>query len=180
MCICGKKRDPFQGPKLGSCLTLRNELSERDTCADKARDFIGKGCLGGEQYIWKPRRTALPRGFMVFYDEGISFWVVSSQSFWLKVLSGGAHLVQPRWIPERILVGGRTCGVSFWPFSNSSGWWWLISSLFLTRTSCHKTSHANGYYGAWPAWVVSVSVLPLTHIYISIIIIYLSWKIKIY
>ena len=40
--------DPFQGPKLGSCLTLRNELSE-ETHADKARDFIGKGHLGGEQ-----------------------------------------------------------------------------------------------------------------------------------
>ena len=45
---------------------------------------------------------------------------------------------------------------------NSSGWWWLISSVLLTRTSCHKTAHANGYYGAWPRWVVSVSMLPLT------------------
>ena len=26
----------------------------------------------------------------------------------------------------------------------------LISSMFLSRTSCHKTTHANGYYGAWP------------------------------
>ena len=40
--------DPFQGPKAGSCLTLRNELSE-DTHAETARDFTGKGCLGGEQ-----------------------------------------------------------------------------------------------------------------------------------
>ena len=32
---------PFQGPKLGSCLTLRKELSE-ETRADKASDFIGK------------------------------------------------------------------------------------------------------------------------------------------
>ena len=50
----------------------------------------------------------------------------------------------------------------FWPFLNSSGWWWLISSVFLTRTSCCKTTHANGYSGAWPRWVVSVNVLPLT------------------
>ena len=41
-------RGPCQGPKLGSCLTLGNDLSE-ETCADKARGFIGKGCLGGEQ-----------------------------------------------------------------------------------------------------------------------------------
>ena len=46
--LCCRKADPFQGPKLGSCLTLGNELSE-ETHADKARDFIGKGHPGGEQ-----------------------------------------------------------------------------------------------------------------------------------
>ena len=39
---------------------------------------------------------------------------------------------------------------------------WLISSVFLSRTSCRKTIHANGYYGSWPGWAVSISVLPLT------------------
>ena len=39
---------PFHGPKLGSCLTLGKELS-KETRADKARDFIGKGHPGGEQ-----------------------------------------------------------------------------------------------------------------------------------
>ena len=34
--------------------------------------------------------------------------------------------------------------------------------MFLTRTSCHKTTHANGYYGAWPGWAVSVTALALT------------------
>ena len=34
--------------------------------------------------------------------------------------------------------------------------------MFLTRTSCRKTTYANSYYGAWPGWVVSVSVPPLT------------------
>ena len=61
-----------------------------------------------------------------------------------------------------ILGSGQTRGVSFRPFLNSSGWWWLISSVFLIRISCHKTTHANGYYGAWPGWAVSISVLPLT------------------
>jgi len=51
-----------------------------------------------------------------------------------------------------ILGSEQTCCVSFRPFLNSSGWW----------ISCHKTTHANGYYGAWPGWAVSVSVLPLT------------------
>ena len=77
-----------------------------------------------------------------------------------SVLSGGACLVQPRWMPvRRILGGGQTCGVSFWPFLNSSCWWWRISSVFLTRTSCHKRTHANADYGAWPGWTVSVSLL---------------------
>ena len=47
--ICCRKGDPFQDPKLGSCLTLGNELSEETHIADKARDFIGKGHPGGEQ-----------------------------------------------------------------------------------------------------------------------------------
>ena len=46
--FCCRKGDPFQGLKLGSCLTLGNELSE-ETHADKARDFIGKGHPDGEQ-----------------------------------------------------------------------------------------------------------------------------------
>ena len=61
-----------------------------------------------------------------------------------------------------ILGSGWTRSVSFQPFPNSSGWWWLISSVFLIRISCHKTTHVNGYYGAWPGWAVSISVLPLT------------------
>ena len=36
------------------------------------------------------------------------------------------------------------------------------SSVFLTGTSCRKTTYANGYYAAWPGWTVSISVLPLT------------------
>ena len=48
-----------------------------------------------------------------FYGDGISFLVVFSQSFLLRVLPGGAGLVQPRWMPERILGGGWTCGASF-------------------------------------------------------------------
>ena len=59
------------------------------------------------------------------------------------------------------------CQVPFRPFPNSSGWWWLISSVFRIRISCHKTTHANGYYGAWPGWAVSISVLPLTQPFVT-------------
>ena len=129
----------------------------------KQETLLGKGTRVESRKVREPRRTALPRGLQSqVYGDGINFWVVFSQSLWLRVLPGGARLVQPRWMPERILGGGWTCDVSFWPFLNFSGWWWVISSVFLTRTSCRKTTHANGYCGARPGWVVSVSGLPLT------------------
>ena len=128
---------PLPGPETGLLSNARKWIVQGDTCADKARDFMGTGHPGGEQ---EGKGTQEPPGCSLgFYGDGISFRVVFSQSFWLRVLPGGALLVQPRWMPERrILGGGRTCGVSFWPFPNSSGWWRLISSVFPTRTSCRK------------------------------------------
>ena len=56
-----------------------------------------------------------------------------------SVFPGGTRIAQPRWMLARGILGsGRTCSVSFRPFPNSSSWWWLISSIFLTRISCHK------------------------------------------
>ena len=40
-----------------------------------------------------------------FYGDGVSFQVVSGQSFWLRVLFGGAHVAQPRRIPARRFLG---------------------------------------------------------------------------
>ena len=37
--------------------------------------------------------------------------------------------------------------------------------MVLTRTSCQKITHANGYHSAWPGWAVSVSVLPPSQSY---------------
>ena len=59
--ICCRKGDPFHGPKPGSCLTLGKELTE-ETCADKTRDFIGKGTQVESSRVRKTRRTTLPRG----------------------------------------------------------------------------------------------------------------------
>ena len=41
--ICCRKADPFQGPKLGSCLTLGNELSEETHVLTKQEILMGKG-----------------------------------------------------------------------------------------------------------------------------------------
>ena len=40
---------PLPGPKTGLLSNTRKRIVGEDTCADKARDFIGKGHPGGEQ-----------------------------------------------------------------------------------------------------------------------------------
>ena len=98
-----------------------------------------------------------------FYGDGISFRVVFSQSSdsesFLVV-----HTLFNQMDAREDSGRCRTCGACFWPFPNSSSWWWLISSIFLIRISCYKITHANSYYGAWPGWVGSVRVLSLTKI----------------
>ena len=97
-----------------------------------------------------------------FYGDGISFQGVFSQSSWLRVFPGGARITQPTWMPaRRILGGGRTCGVSFWLFLNSSGWWWLISSVFLTQ-DCLASNNSCKWWLWCLARVGGFSVLPLT------------------
>ena len=76
---------------------------------------MGKGTQVERSRIRKPREQLCHMDCSLgFYGDGISFRVVFSQSFRLRVLPGGASLVQPRWMPERrILGGGWTCGVLF-------------------------------------------------------------------
>ena len=64
---------------MGSCLTF---IVQGDTCADKARDFIGKGHLGGEQQGRETQEnsSATVAHSLGFYGDGISFRVVFSQS----------------------------------------------------------------------------------------------------
>ena len=86
---------PLPGPKTGLLSNTRKWIVRGDTCADKARDFIGKGHPGGEQQNPGEHLCHVANSLW-FYGDGISFRVVFSQSFWLGVLPGGAHLVQPR------------------------------------------------------------------------------------
>ena len=80
--ICCRKGDPFQGLKPGSCLTLRNELSEETHVLTKQETLLGKGAWVESRRVREPRRTALSHGLQSwFYGDGISFWVVFSQSF---------------------------------------------------------------------------------------------------
>ena len=136
---------PLPGPKTGLLSNTQKWTVRGATCADKAREFIGKGHLGGEQEGKGTQENCSAAwltvsGFMVV--GLVSGWFLANHSN--SVFPGGAHIAQAR----RMLARGRTHGISFRPFPNSSGWWWLISSVFLIRISWHETTHANGYCGA--------------------------------
>ena len=98
------------------------------TRPDKQETLLGRGALAESSRLRKSWRLLCHVGHSLrFYGDEISFWVVSGQSFWLRVLSGSTWLTQPISMPARgILGGGRTHGISFWPFLNSSIWWCQI------------------------------------------------------
>ena len=58
--FCCRKGDPVQGPKLGSCLTLGNELSEETHMLTKQEISLGQGTWVESRR--EPRRTALSHG----------------------------------------------------------------------------------------------------------------------
>ena len=60
--LCCRKVHLFQGPKLGSCLTLGNELSEETHVLTKQEILLGKGTRVESSRVREPRRIALPRG----------------------------------------------------------------------------------------------------------------------
>ena len=57
-----RKGDPFQGPKLGSCLTLGSELFKETHMLTKQEILWGKGTRVESSRVREPRRTALPCG----------------------------------------------------------------------------------------------------------------------
>ena len=127
-----------------------------ETYAEKARDFIGKECLDRED-----QGTRTQENDSALWFVGFMVMRLVSGCLWPIILtqgpSCGADNAQARQIPSRTVGGGRRCGISFGPFPNSSGWAWLVSSVFLTGTSYHKITHANRECGAWPGgqfWAV--------------------------
>jgi len=136
-----------------------------ETHTDKARDFTGKGRPGGEQVGKGTPDDCSATWLTVSGFMAMGLVLGSDLSLWFRVLPGGTCIAQPREMPVRKILGrSKICGVSFWPFLYSSGWWWLVCSTFLTRPSCRQITHANinSYYGPWTGWAVSVSVFPLT------------------
>ena len=57
-----QERGPFLGPKLGSCLTLGNELSKETHLLTKQEILLGKGTQVESSRGREPRGTALSHG----------------------------------------------------------------------------------------------------------------------
>ena len=69
------------------------------------QETLLEGAPGREQQGEEPREDCSTCGLWSHvYGEGIRFWVVSGQLFWLRVLPGG--ITQTSWIPERRILGG--------------------------------------------------------------------------
>ena len=149
--FCCSKGDPFQGPKLCSCLTLRNELSEETHVLTKQEILLGKGTQENCSAVSGFMVMGLVSGWsLANHSTSESFLVVHASlsqdgCWWEGFWEVHGHAVSPLDLSRTLLVGGG-----------------LLVPYSLSRISCHKTTHANGYYGAWPGWAVSISVLPLT------------------
>ena len=88
---------PFQGMRVGLCLTLVSELSKETQELTKQETLLRTDIQVENRRIREPRKTALPRdSHLGFYSNGVGFWVVSGQSFGFRVLPAVACITQPR------------------------------------------------------------------------------------
>ena len=101
--IVWREGDPRPGPKSGLLSNAQKWIVRGDTRTDKARGFIGKRNPGGELQGKGTQENCFVA--LLFSDDGVSFWVVSGQSFWLMVNPCGTRSPQPRWIPVRRILG---------------------------------------------------------------------------
>ena len=122
---CCTKEELFQSPKLGSCLTLGNELSKETHLLTKQEILLGKGTRVESSRVREPRRTVLPLltvlGFTVM--GLLSWWALANHSdsesflgvhtlfsqdgcqregFWEVV----RHVISPYDLFRTLLVGG--------------------------------------------------------------------------
>ena len=92
-------------------------------------------------------------------------------------LSLANHLTQsPSWLVHALFSQDGCQREGFWEvvgqvmspfdlFRNLLVGGGLLVPFSLPGPPAPKTTHVNGYYGAWPGWVVSIIVLPLTSLF---------------
>ena len=103
-----RRGTPSKGQKLGSCLTLRNELSEEIRVLTKQEILLGKGA-------WVESSIVGNLGELIFH---VALWcfMMKGLVFGLSLANHSdseSFIVQLSWMPARILGGDRTRGVSF-------------------------------------------------------------------
>ena len=137
------------------------ELSE-ERSAIQARDFIGKGCRGGGQ-------EGEGNG-----ENRSATWLTVSGFLVIGLVSGlslASHSeLDPSWghthHSAEMDSSEEDPGKLVGPLQNP-GWWELVSSLFLTRTSCCKMTPASAFSsllpgkGGWSVVHFIVSLLVL-------------------
>ena len=128
------------GPQRGSCLTLGNKLSKETHVLTK-QEIYREGA---------PRRRAV--GFVLTQDS----------SWWCTHCSAKMDATENypwRWLDTWCLL------LTFPELFRLVVTYQLLTR---TRTSCHKITHTNGYYGAWPGWAVSVSFVHFKYVWFYI------------
>ena len=95
---------PFPGPESGLLCNTWKRIVWGNTSADKARDFIGKGCLSGEQQRKGTQENCSGTRLTVSHFM-VGFQVVPRQSFWLRVFTSGSCVPQSRWFPVIMTLG---------------------------------------------------------------------------
>ena len=157
MNLCCRKGDPFQ--KLSGLLSNTQEwIIIKRHVRWQSKIFHWEGAPG-----WRVAGSGDPGGLLWMRPEVSGFMAtefISGLSLDNHSSSGSFLAVRALLSQDGFQQGGFWEGTwtvapaSFCPFS-SSCWWWVISSVFLTRTSCYKITHAHVYYGVWPGWSVS-------------------------
>ena len=80
------KGDPFQSPREGSFLALRNELSEETHVLTEQETLLGRGTRAERSRVREPKGIALPRGSLSWVLRG---WSESSGCFRSIILTRG-------------------------------------------------------------------------------------------
>ena len=97
-----QKGRPLPRPESYSHPTLGSELSQETHVLTKQETLLDR--IAGQ----RARGWGNPGSLLCYvtqslglYGDRINLWVVSRQSFWLRVFPGGSFIAQPRWIPLR-------------------------------------------------------------------------------
>ena len=166
---CCQKGDPIHGPKVDSCLTLGNALSEAIHVLAKAEDIIGKGPQEESSRGRGPRELLCQaaRSFRV-YGNRMSFHGFLWPVILLMTVFGPTQSPSPGacthrqdgfWSVSRRLTR-HIMDRCFLLLSGSS--WILLagsvdSPMFLIKPLLLWHTHASSYYHAWPSQAVLVT-----------------------